>query len=115
MKATIQHIDTCLPDYWRGHHLPHISVPVHKEMTIGELKHALRIEVSHDAIAGDYTVTEKDGWYDAARAAIDAIEPIDSTQGDSALPFVDLPDTPEDDDVDSNYAYFVFTIEDKDE
>lgn len=115
MKATIQHIDTCTPDYWGGHHLPHVSVPVHSEMTLGELKRALRIEVSHDAIAGDHTVKDKEGWYEAARAAIDAIEPIDSTQGDNALPFDDVPDAPEDDADALNYAYFVFTIEGMDE
>lgn len=115
MKATISHASTCLSDYWGGHHLPHISVPVHKEMTLGELKHALRIEVSHDAIAGDYTVTEKEGWYEAARAAIDAIELIDNTQGDNGLPFADLPDIPEYDADAMSYAHFVFIIEDIDE
>lgn len=108
MKVIIEHADTCLPDYWGGHHLPHISVPVHKGITLRELKHALRIEVSHDAIAGNYDVIELDGWYDAARAAIDAIEPRDSTQGDDALLFNDLPATPEDDADALNYAYFVF-------
>ncbi len=115
MKATISHASTCLSDYWGGHHLPHISVPVYKGMTLRELKHALRIEVSHDAIAGNYDVIEKDGWYDAARAAIDAIELIDNTQGDNALPFDDVLDAPEYDADAMIYAHFVFIIEDMDE
>lgn len=24
------HVDTCLPDYWGGHHLAHISVPIYR-------------------------------------------------------------------------------------
>ena len=39
---TLAHADTCLPDYWSGHHLPHISVPVCRSMTAGELRDALR-------------------------------------------------------------------------
>jgi len=34
----IYHIDTCLPDYFGGHHLPNFNVPVHKGMTYSDLK-----------------------------------------------------------------------------
>lgn len=30
-------LDVCTPDYFPGHHLPLISVPVHSETTVGEL------------------------------------------------------------------------------
>lgn len=33
MIYTLAHADTCLPDCWSGHHLPHISVPVYRSMT----------------------------------------------------------------------------------
>lgn len=107
MKVTIAHADTCLPDYWGGHHLPHVSVPVHKEMTFGELKKALKDEVLQDAIAGNYDVTEMDGWYDAARAAIDALVPSSNNKGDDATPFSHL-DDPETEYDPTVYAFFVF-------
>jgi len=34
----IYHIDTCLPDYFGGHHLPNFNIPVYKGMTYYDLK-----------------------------------------------------------------------------
>jgi hypothetical protein len=31
-KFDIIHADTCLPDYWSGHHLPHVQIPVFNGM-----------------------------------------------------------------------------------
>ena len=68
---TLAHASTCLPDYWGGHHLPHISVPVCRSMTAGELRDALRDEVNQGAIAGADAPADND---DAAHAAmLDAV------------------------------------------
>lgn len=113
-KVTAMYADTCLPDYWGGHFLPHISVPVYNGMTLGELKAQLKSEISQDAVAGAYEVTERDGWYVAAREAIDALEAKDQTLGDGAVLFSDLPEQ-EDDDDDYVHVYVVLVVEQDDD
>lgn len=107
-KVTAMYADVCLPDYWGGHFLPHISVPVYNGMTLGELKAQLKSEINQDAVAGAYEVTERDGWHEAARKAIDALEAKDQTLGDGAVLFSDLPKQEGDDCV---HAYVVLVVE----
>ena len=97
MYYTLAHADTCLPDYWRGHHLPHISVPVSRDMTAGALRDALRDEVNQGAIAGADAPADND---DAAHAAM--LDAILALRILSEQPFADLEN---DEDV---YAFFVF-------
>lgn len=52
MKINCVHADTCLPDYWSGHHLPHVSIPVHHGMKISELKSALHDELRQGYVMG---------------------------------------------------------------
>lgn len=103
------HADTCLPDYWAGHHLPHISVPVWHGMTLRQLKDALTHELRAGAIAGsaDWQVTESGAFYRRAIAAVRRIRP--AKKGVRRL-FLDLEDPadPEAWDSESVYAYFVF-------
>lgn len=33
-KLECCHADTCLPDYWSGHHLPHVQIAVWRGMTL---------------------------------------------------------------------------------
>lgn len=94
---TLAHADTCLPDYWSGHHLPHISVPVYRSMTAGSLRDALRDEVNQGAIAGADAPADND---DAAHAAM--LDAILALRILSEQPFADLEN---DEDV---YAFFVF-------
>lgn len=122
IKLNCQHGDTCLPDYWGGHHLPHIGVPVHRGMTIGELRKALRDELRQGAVMGstddarllsaDLVRPEEEKRADAlTRAAYAAINrDVRMKKPGARYPFRDLdPSTDDDDGYDSVYAYFVFT------
>ena len=37
----LSQIDICLPDYFGGHSLPVVQIPVHKDMTFREVKESL--------------------------------------------------------------------------
>lgn len=106
------HSDTCLPDYWSGHHAAHIQVPVWHGMHISELKSALHSELNQGAVMGSDDRTRDDSgdigdvWHKRAHAAINRIKP--AVKGKRRL-FNDLDKVPEDDDTcDTVYAYFVF-------
>lgn len=105
-----QHADTCLPDYWSGHHLAHIQVPVDRDTTITQLRAALHSELSQGAIAGSDRRTRDDSedfdnWLKAAHAAIDRDVRLKHPRT-TMRPFRDL-ETQLDDDY-SVYAFFVF-------
>lgn len=70
MKVSIVHADTCLPDYWSGHHRPHLQVPAYR-MTFAELRRALRSEIAQGAVAGsddDTLLLSRDLLTDKQRA-----------------------------------------------
>lgn len=103
------HADTCLPDYWGGHHLPHISIPIYAPMSLKEIKQCLKNEINEGAIAGnlpcdDYDLDEK--TYKAFKAAINRIKP--AINGKRKF-FTDIKQEEESDY--SVYAYFVFREE----
>lgn len=106
MKLECLHAQTCLPDYWGGHHLAHVSVPVVSGMTADQLRKDLKSEISQGAIAGSdmrfYESLEAydEACWEAARQAIDELHIIDGPL------FLGLTDNQEGDD--SVYAYFVF-------
>lgn len=106
MKFTLHHADTCLPDYWGGHHLPHIQISVHPNMTTQEVKSALLSEVSQGAIAGSigYQVTESELFHYLAKQAIEQFETTTDVH------FTDVEEPQEDDDC-IVYAFFVFDWE----
>lgn len=106
MKFTLAHSATCLPSYWGGHHLAHISVGVDNAMTGKQLRAALLSELNQDAVAGANAgqITESDEGYQAAK---DAVNNLQFLAGDNARIFPDLPDD-ESSDGDSIQAYFVF-------
>lgn len=114
MKLQCIHADTCLSDYWRGHHLPHISVIAFNGLPLRELKAALCSELNAGAIAGAQSEDERDdAWYAAARAAIDDIE-LGDPMRDNCFPTLDMGD-PHDPDsgwYDDVRAYFVFVAVD---
>jgi hypothetical protein len=106
------HLDTCLPDYWSGHHLPHIQIAVYQGMTIKAFKESALDALNQDAIAGDiesistdYVINED--WYKKAVAAIRRITP--AIKGTHTL-FKDLDtETGDCDDCrDSVYAFVAF-------
>lgn len=101
MLFELAHIDTCLSDYFGGHHLPHIQVEARRGMTAAQLRDALRIEIEQGAIGGDvpYEVTESELFHYLALQAIDALEVLTDPL------FMDLP-LVEDEDDESVYAFF---------
>lgn len=53
MKMTCAHADTCLPDYWSGHHLAHVQIPVtRRKMSLSEIRRAIRSELAQGAVMG---------------------------------------------------------------
>ena len=110
------HADTCLPDYWGGHHLAHIQVPVWNGMSLAELKKALMSELNEGAVAGSDAPHDWDEqWYAAARDAVQAIEAFavraieaktPAAAAENLFPLL-VPQT-EDDDVPTVYGFFVF-------
>jgi hypothetical protein len=122
MKLCCVHADTCLPDYWGGHHKAHVSVPVWRGMTPKALRDALRSELSQGAVMGsdelarllsaDLVRPDEEKRADAAtRAAYAAIrrDVKPAKKGVRRL-FPDLePDDETDDCRESVYAYFIFS------
>ena len=46
------HADTCLPDYWSGHHLPHVQITAWPGMSLAQIRAAIRSEISQGAVMG---------------------------------------------------------------
>jgi len=111
MQLSIKHCATCLPDYFGGHRLAWICVPVHNKMTFKELKLSLHNELNMGAIGGNEPLTREDSgidgdkWLKAATAAVNRdIKP--AIKG-SRFPFSNI-EPSEDDYCDQVQAYFVF-------
>lgn len=119
MKLDCVHADTCLPDYWGGHHLPHVQIPVWRGMHLSEVKAAIRSEIRQGAVMGAYDDArllsadmvrpdeEKraDQLTRAAYAAVNRLRP--AAKGKRRL-FEDLEPAGDDDSDVTVYAYFVF-------
>lgn len=53
MKVSIVHADTCLPDYWSGHHRPHVQIPCTRQrMSFAEIRDLIRNEIVQGAVCG---------------------------------------------------------------
>ncbi len=101
------HADTCLSDYWGGHHLAHVQVPVWNGMSLAELKKALMAELNEGAVAGrDYPGDHDEQWYAAARDAVQAIEAKTPAAAENLFPL--LEPQSEEEDAPTVYAFFVF-------
>lgn len=121
IKLNCSHVDTCLSDYWSGHHLPHVQIAVHKRMTINQVRDAIRDEIRQGAIAGtgddarllsaDIVRPDEEKRADAlTRAAYAAINrDVKMRKPGKRYPFIDLEDTGDDCDGESIYAFFVFS------
>lgn len=110
------HADTALPDYWQGHHLPHISIPVHKGMTLKQIRAAMIDEIMYGQVSGSCDVARilqadwlppieyklAEAFTRAAYAAVNRMKP--ARKGQRKF-FMDL--EPEQDDYNTVYAYFV--------
>lgn len=119
MKMNCCHADTCLPDYWRGHHLPHVMTPVtRRKMSFAEIRRLIREELRQGAVMGngedaellraDYVSNE---WRAnmltrAAHAAVNR----DVKGAKPGARYVDTGVSEFGDDCETVYLYFVFTI-----
>lgn len=100
--------DACLSDYWGGHHLPWVCVPVGCETTFADLRYALHSEIAQGAIGGNNPLIDSDSdeIYQALRKAIDT--DIQPRNVDTQSPFSDLEPIGENGTSESVYAFFVF-------
>lgn len=63
MKVSIVHADTCLPDYWSGHHRPHVQIPCTRQrMSFAEIRQLIRNEIAQGAVAGSDNDTRLLSW-----------------------------------------------------
>lgn len=116
MKYELQHADTCLPDYWPGHHRAHVRIPVWPGMSGKDIRESLKSEINEGAVMGGDTLAgllsdcpppgrEKDAEraHKAAIAAVNRMRP--AVKGTRRF-FLDI-DSPSEDE-DTVYAFFVF-------
>lgn len=120
IKLECAHADTCLPDYWCGHHLPHVQIAAWSGMSMAQIKRAIISELSEGAVMGsgldssllsaDWVTPENEAravaLTKAAHAAVNRMRP--ARKGQRAF-FRDI-EAPDDDDdgADTVYAFFVF-------
>jgi hypothetical protein len=118
IKFECCHVDTCLSDYWSGHHLPHVQIPVWPGMTLKQVKSALRSELSQGAVSGSNDsarllsadmvrpdeVKQADQVTRAAYAAVNRMRLADKRKRKL---FTDI-EASDDDCSGSVYAFFVF-------
>lgn len=101
MKLEFVHADTCLPDYWSGHHLPHICIPVYPRMKLREIKSAICNELRTGAVMGstddvrllssDFIESKDEKRADAlTRAAYAAVNRIRGADKGQRIFFTDL-------------------------
>ena len=113
MKYTLVHADTCLPDYWGGHHLPHVSMPVDGATTVKELLAGIRSELSQGAVAGSlgWEVIESEEFHAACMKAVQELTELNMiTLNRAAFPDLEIRD---DDCSESVMAFFVFVPEEE--
>ncbi len=51
MKVSIVHADTCLSDYWGGHHLAHVQIPAYRR-SFASVRRDIESEIRAGAVAG---------------------------------------------------------------
>lgn len=113
------HADTCLPDYWSGHHLPHVQIPVYRGMTLKDVKSAIKDELRQGAVSGntdnarllsaDLVRPDEEKQADrVTRAAYAAVNRMRLADKRKWKLFMDLEESTDDDCGDSVYAFFVF-------
>jgi len=117
----LAHVDTCLPDYWSGHHLAHVQIPVHPGMSMPEIKAAIRDELRAGCVMGstddarllsaDMVKPDEEKQADAiTRAAYAAVSKMKPAKKGQRIFFTELEES--DEDGESVYAFFVFVRQD---
>ena len=116
MKLEFVHVDTCLSDYWSGHHLPHVCIPVYPRMKLRDIKAEIRNELRMGAVMGsndaarllssDFINPNDEKRADMlTRAAYAAVNRIKGAKKGQRVFFTDLEAS--EDEGDSVYAWFV--------
>lgn len=121
MKLELVHADTCLADFWPGHHKAHVMIPVYHGMTLRAIKDALRNEINSGAVMGSDDLArllsahvvrpEEEKLVErairAAHAAINRLKP--ARKGQKRF-FLDLEETDESEECmeEPVFAFFVF-------
>ena len=123
MKMTCSHVDTCLSDYWSGHHLPHVTIPVtRRKMSLAEIRRAIRSEIAQGAIMGngddarllsaDMVQPGEEKRADALTAAAYAAINRDVKGARKGQRYVDTGvEMTDDEHVETVWLFFVFTVE----
>ena len=117
----LAHVDTCLPDYWSGHHLAHVQIPVPPGMSMPEIKAAIRDELRAGCVMGstddarllsaDMVKPDEEKQADAiTRAAYAAVSKMKPAKKGQRIFFTELEES--DEDGESVYAFFVFVRQD---
>jgi hypothetical protein len=118
MKMNCSHVDTCLPDYWSGHHLPHVQIVAYNGMSFAAVRSAIRNELRQGAVMG--------GDDNARMLAADLVRPDEEKRADAVTRAAHaainrdvkpakkgarnaFPDLEKVDSEDCVYAYFVFS------
>lgn len=101
MKYTLYLADICLPDYWGGHHLPVVQIPITSPMTIAEVREALDSEIKQTWEYYEDLGVDMDALVLAAQEI--------RNQDDLPDDFLHFMDSypPSDDVEEINYAYFI--------
>jgi hypothetical protein len=116
MKLFCKHVDTCTPDYWQGHELPHVQIPVTSETKVYQVKQALKDALRWGDVGGRST--------DSRLMSADFVQPHEEKRADrltraayaavNRLRFKRRSNIFElsfcnDDNAETIYAYFVFS------
>lgn len=123
MKMTCSHADTCLSDYWSGHHFPHVMIPVtRRKMSLAEIRRLIRSELRQGAVMGngeyahllsaDMVQAGEEKRADALIAAAYAAINRDVKGARKGQRYVDTGvEMTDDEHADMVCMYFVFTVE----
>lgn len=116
MKYSLVHADTCLPDYWGGHHLPHVAVYVDGTTTVQEVLDGVKSELNQGAIAGslDWEVQESEEFHAACMKAVQELSELNVDILNKPA-FPDLEVFQEEDEGPYVLAFFVFVPEEDEE
>lgn len=123
MKVYCQHADTCFSDYWPGHHMPHVMIPVtRRKMSLSEIRHAIRSEIEQGAVMGSGD--------DARLLSADMVRPEEEKRADmltrkvyaainrdvkgvrKGQRYIDTGIDVEGEECCPAYMFFIFTVED---
>lgn len=109
MTIELYFVDVCLPDYFRGHHLPVLQVPVDGATTRQQIADMLHSELDRGVI--DYQLDKSNIDYVDVHKAIDECLYFDEKRKHGDVVFPDLDIYAEDSCDDSVYAFFVVVSE----